>query len=317
MLTLKGMAMGIAEAIPGVSGGTLAFITGIYEELLWTIKSINPGNLKLILSDRAAFWKAINGPFLLWLLFGMAGGLILGVLVISHMLETNKEILWALFFGLVLASAVLLGKDVEWDRKSILMAVVGAAFAYAVTMFSPVTGSTNPVYLFLSGMLAVSALMLPGVSGSFILLLLGLYDSIINGLKAIIAEQDFSALGTLVFFGLGVLIGLFTFAKVLSWLFAKFRNPTMAVMIGILIGSLNKLWPWKLIETAMDKTTGNVETIGSTILPTHTEWKILTETNLLPMTYQNYTDPKLLLCIVALVLGAFLVLMLSRLDSRA
>jgi len=315
-LILKGAAMGIAEAIPGVSGGTLAFITGIYEELLQTIKSITPANLKLVLTDRKAFWKAINGSFLLMLLIGMVGGIVVGVLVISHMLENSKEILWSLFFGLVAASAIYLGRDVKWDIKNIGLAIIGAVITYFITMISPVEGSDNPLYIFFAGAIAISALMLPGISGSFILLILGLYDKIINGLKALISEQDFSQLLTLIIFGLGVLTGLFTFARLLSWLFKKYHNPTMALMIGVLIGSLNKLWPWKKILTAMDKSSGKISEINNTILPDADNWKILTETNLMPGDYSIFSSPQTLACIIALAIGAGIVGLLSTLDKR-
>ncbi|MFT6808992.1 MAG: putative membrane protein [Saprospiraceae bacterium] len=315
-LILKGAAMGIAEAIPGVSGGTLAFITGIYEELLETIKGITPQNLKLIFSDRKAFWKAINGPFLIMLLVGMGGGLIFGVLVISHLLETQKEILWAMFFGLVLASAFFLGKDLKWRASSVLLAILGCVLSYLVTTFVPVSGSTNPIYLFLSGCLAVSALMLPGISGSFILLILGLYDIVINSLKALITEQDLSGLGTLFIFGLGVLTGLFTFARVLTWLFKRFKNGTMAVMIGILLGSLNKLWPWKRIDTAYNKETGGGMEINSIALPDTEVFKIISESNLMPTAYSEMGDAKLLGVIAAFIVGLMIVALLFRYGKK-
>jgi len=315
-LILKGAAMGIAEAIPGVSGGTLAFITGIYEELLETIKGITPQNLKLIFTDRKAFWKAVNGPFLLMLLIGMGGGLIFGVLVISHLLETQKEILWALFFGLVLASAYFLGKDVKWGSQAIILAVLGGILSYIITTFAPVSGSTHPVYLFLSGCIAVSALMLPGISGSFILLILGLYDVVINTLKALISEQDLSGFGTLFIFGLGVLTGLFTFARVLSWLFKKYSNGTMAVMIGILIGSLNKLWPWKRIDTAFNKETGEISEINNIMLPDRELYKIVTESNLMPNVYANMGDNKLISVVLAFIVGMIIVALLFRFSNK-
>ena len=315
-LLLKGMAMGIAEAIPGVSGGTLAFITGIYEELLNTIKSITPTNLKLIFTDRRAFWSAINGKFLFFLFAGIMLGIILGVLVISHMLETNKEVLWSLFFGLVLASAIYLGKDVKWNISSIALALIGMLITFIITTFAPIDGSDNPIYLFFAGSIAVSALMLPGISGSFILLLLGLYDKVINGLKLLITEQDWSQLFTLVVFGLGVLTGLFTFARLLSWLFKKYHNHTMALMIGILIGSLNKLWPWKKILEAMNKKSGEISIINDTRLEDADSWKILSETNLMPTEYALYASPQLLFCCVAFIIGAISVWALSRLDNR-
>lgn len=316
-LALKGAAMGIAEAIPGVSGGTLAFITGIYEELLRTINAINLQNIKLLFSDPRKFWLVINGHFLLWLLVGMGGGLVFGVLVISHLLVSQKEALWGLFFGLVLASAYFLSKDVRWHSKSILLALGGALLSYLITTLAPVSGSDNPIYLFLSGCIAVSALMLPGISGSFILLILGLYDLVINTLKGVITEQDWGGLGLLLVFGLGILTGLFTFARLLSWLFKRYYNATMAIMIGILIGSLNKLWPWKKILVAFNKETGVFQSVDSISLSDLENFKVVTETNLLPTQYAAYGDNKLWLVMGACAAGITLVTLLFWLNKSA
>ena len=313
-LMLKGAAMGIAEAIPGVSGGTIAFITGIYEELLDTIKGIQPANLKLIFSDRKAFWKAINGPFLIWLLLGMGAGLVFGVLVISHLLETQKEILWGLFFGLVLGAAIYLGKGVKWNWQAILALIIGTIASYLVTTLIPSTGSDHPLYLFLSGAIAISALMLPGISGSFLLLILGLYAKIVETLKAVLTEFDFSGIGTLMIFGAGVLVGLFTFARVLSWLFKSYRNTTMATMIGILIGSLNKLWPWKKITAVYAKLTDSIEFFDGIALVDGENYKVLSESNLLPSQYATYADPKLIWVSLAVVIGFIAVIGASRLS---
>ncbi len=309
--------MGIAEAIPGVSGGTLAFITGIYEELLDTIKRITPGNIRLIFKDVVLFWRAINGVFLLWLLVGMGVGLVVGVFVISHLLETEKEILWALFFGLVLASAYYLGRSVRWSGSTIAWGVLGAILSYSITTFAPVSGNEHPLYLFISGCLAVSALMLPGISGSFILLLLGLYDVVIHALKDLISNQDMSGLTTLVIFGLGVMTGLFTFARLLSWLFKSYHNRTMALMIGILIGSLNKLWPWKKIVTVYNKDTGLIESANNTIrLPDVELYKIVSEVNLSPREYGLLGDVKLLGVILAFMGGVLIVSLLFRYSAK-
>lgn len=314
-LLLKGAAMGVAEAIPGVSGGTIAFITGIYEELLDTIKGIQPSNLKLIFSDRKEFWKAVNGPFLLWLFLGMGAGLVVGVLVISHLLETQKEILWGLFFGLVLGAAIYLGKGVKWNWQAIVALIVGTLGSYLVTTLVPSSGSDHPLYLFFSGAIAISALMLPGISGSFLLLMLGLYAKIINTVKAVLTEFDFSGLGTLMIFGSGVLVGLFTFARVLSWLFKNYRNTTMGAMIGILIGSLNKLWPWKKITAVYAKLTDSIESFDGIALVDGENYKVLSEANLLPSQYASYSDPKLLLVSLALIIGFLAVIGASRLGS--
>ena len=315
-LALKGAAMGIAEAIPGVSGGTIAFITGIYQELLETIKGITPSSLGLIFKDRKAFWAAINGKFLLWLLIGMAAGLITGILVISHLLEHHQILLWAFFFGLVVASAAYLARDVKWSLTSIIGAVIGGVLAYIITNLAPSAGSENPFYLFFSGCLAISALMLPGVSGSFVLLLLGLYDQIINGLKAIISDQDFSQLMPIGIFAAGAFVGLFSFARILSYLFKKYPNNTMATMIGVLIGSLGKLWPWKKITSVYNKVTGETTSIEAVKLPDNETFKILSETNLLPQQYGVYEDPRTLIACICLIGGIAVVFLLSKVAKQ-
>ncbi len=315
-LALKGAAMGVAEAIPGVSGGTIAFITGIYQELLETIKGITPATLRLILTDRKAFWQAINGKFLLWLLLGMGAGLVTGILVISHLLENHQILLWGFFFGLVIASAAYLAKDVKWSLISIIGAVIGGVFAYFITNLAPSAGSENPLYLFLSGCLAISALMLPGVSGSFVLLLLGLYDQIINGLKAIITDQDFSQLMPIGIFAAGAFVGLFSFARMLSYLFKKYPNNTMATMIGVLIGSLGKLWPWKKITSVYNKVTGETSALEAVKLPDNETFKILSETNLLPQQFATYDDPRTLVACFCLFAGIAVVYMLSKVAKQ-
>jgi len=203
-LLLKGAAMGIAEAIPGVSGGTIAFITGIYEELLRTIKSFTPSGLLQLFKDPRAGWQTLNGTFLFWLLLGMAAGIVVGVFGISHLIEHHQILLWAFFFGLVLASAAYFAIDINWNLYYTILAIAGATLAYGMTQFLPAQGSENPLYLIMSGILAISALMLPGLSGSFILLLLGLYQTVIGGVKGILSG-DLSKLSVVGFFSVGAL----------------------------------------------------------------------------------------------------------------
>lgn len=314
-LILKGMAMGIAEAIPGVSGGTIAFITGIYEELLSTIKSFTPTNLFLAVKDIKRFWIVINGQFLLWLLSGMVIGLLFGILVISHLLESHQILLWAFFFGLVLASAIYLARGITWDIQSVMSAIIGAVVAYFISQLTPSSGSDNPIYLFLSGCIAISALMLPGLSGSFMLLLLGLYDQIINGIKGIISDHDFSQLLPIGIFAAGALTGLFSFARVLSFLFKKYPHTTMATMIGVLIGSLTKLWPWKRINTVYDKITSKSLEMAGVVLPDAERYKILSETNLMPGAYSEYGDPRTLAVAACFIGGLMIVGLISRMSK--
>ncbi len=311
-LVLKGMAMGMAEAIPGVSGGTIAFITGIYEELLLTIKSVSPANLRLLIRDPAEAWKRMNGKFLIWLIAGMALGLVFGVLVLGRLLITDKELLWAFFFGIVLASAIYFAKIQRWGFPAVLLAILGLVLSYWITHINPGTGSDNLFYIFGAGVVAISALMLPGISGSFILLLLGLYETIILSLKAILSDfylgENVVVLGT---FGLGALVGLFSFARILSYLFKNFHDLTMAFMVGILTGSLNKLWPWKIILTAFNKETGQIESIDGVLLPGDA-YKIVAEQNVVPSIYAEFTDPRLTAIVVCFALGLLLIYLMAR-----
>jgi putative membrane protein len=315
-LILKGFVMGIAEAIPGVSGGTIAFIAGIYEELIETIKSFTPANIKLIFTNPKGFWQAINGPFLMNLLLGMGGGLVFGVFVISHLLETQGILLWSFFFGLVLASAIYLARGVKWSMPAIILLLVGTGISYIITTLSPSSGSDNPLYLFLAGSIAISALMLPGISGSFMLLLFGLYHTIIFTVKDLLSGHlSTGHLVTLGSFALGALFGLFSFARVLSYLFKHYAAWTMAFLIGILLGSLNKLWPWKLITNALNKETALIESIGDIRLPDTEAYKILTESNILPNKFASYSDPMLMGAIVFFILGMGIVALIDRLDA--
>lgn len=307
--------MGVAEAIPGVSGGTIAFITGIYEELLSTIKSFTPTNIKLAFSNPKAFWVSINGPFLVMLFLGMAFGLSIGVIVISSLLETHKPLLWAVFFGIVVASVIFMGRDVKWNAKAIALGVLFALVSYGLTLLNPAQGSNQLLYVFMAGCIAISALMLPGISGSFMLLLLGLYDAIIHAVKNMITTLSFGEdFWMILVFSLGLIVGLFSFARVLSFLFRDYHNLTMASMIGVLLGSLNKLWPYKEINTAFDKETGLIESVHQVRLTDPDRYKVVTESNLTPGEYAMFESPQTLIVILLATAGFVLVWWMMRHD---
>lgn len=255
-LILKGAAMGIAETIPGVSGGTIAFITGIYERLLESISSFLPAIPLLRKDGLGAFWNKIDGNFLLRLFAGMVLGILVGVFGMSYLLENFPLPVWGFFFGLIAASAIYIGRKVEgWGLPTILALLVTAALAYWVTIATPAQGSDGLLYIFACGVIAISALMLPGLSGSFMLLLLGMYQYILHETlkEGILEQHDPGAVVTLGIFGLGCLVGVFTFAKVLSWLFDHHRDLTMAGLTGFMLGSLNKVWPWQqVMETRIN-----------------------------------------------------------------
>lgn len=237
---LKGMAMGIAEVIPGVSGGTIAFITGIYERFIHAIKSVDFSLVRTFKAEGlAGVWKAVDGNFLAALLGGMATSILLFVKVVTWLIEHFPLLVWAFFFGLIVASALFVGRQIErWNAGSIAAIVLGAAFAYGITVAAPASGSEQLIYIFLVGIVAISAMLLPGLSGSFILLLLGMYSVVWGGIKDL-------NLVIIAAFGAGCLIGVLTFARVLSWAFKHQRNTTLAVLTGFMIGSLNRVWPWQ------------------------------------------------------------------------
>jgi putative membrane protein len=240
MLALKGMAMGAADVVPGVSGGTIAFIVGIYDELINSIKSINAHSLKLLFTGKIpSFWKAINGNFLFSILLGIGISVFSLAELITWLLVTHPIMVWAFFFGLVLASTWFVSKDIkEWNVKTVASFIVGAAVAYYITVATPTETPSNLLFIFLCGVIAICAMILPGISGSFILVLLGKYFYIMDAVKGLKFE-------VLLVFAAGALIGITSFSRVLSFALVRFRNSTLALLTGFMLGSLNKVWPWK------------------------------------------------------------------------
>ena len=243
VLTLKGMAMGAADVVPGVSGGTIAFIAGIYDELINSIKSINMHSLKLLFTGNlAGFWKAVNGNFLFALLLGIAISVFSLAKLITYLLVNEPVLEWSFFFGLVLASTWFVSKDIKgWNWKTVAGFVVGAAVAYYITVATPAETSTNLMFIFLCGAIAICAMILPGISGSFILVLLGKYFYVMEAVKTL----DLVVLGV---FAFGAALGITSFSRVLSYALRNFRNITLSVLSGFMLGSLNKVWPWKEVE---------------------------------------------------------------------
>lgn len=299
LLFLKGMGMGAADVVPGVSGGTIAFITGIYEELIASIKSVNIEALKLVLRFRfSAFWKSVNGNFLL----AVFAGILLSVFSLARLLkwlmDNHPVMIWAFFFGLILASAIIVTRKIkDWNTARIAGLLAGTIMMFFITRFSPAQTSDAYWYVFLAGAIAICAMILPGISGAFILLILGKYRFILE------AVSDFD-ISVLLIFGLGIITGLLSFANLLSWLFRKFHDLTIAVLAGFIIGSLNKIWPWK-------------ETISS-IINTHGETVPLVQRNVLPSTYQEITgqDPFLLQSLLLMAAAFILVIVLDRLGRK-
>lgn len=317
-LSLKGMAMGMAEVVPGVSGGTIAFITGIYEELIDTIKSVDGTFLKLFFTGKwkQAFVK-VNGIFLLFLLIGMVAGIIVSLFLVTYLLEHHGEALWGFFFGLIIASGIYIGKKVSnWSGKTIALLVIGTLISYAITIITPAGGTESLPFVFLSGAIAISALILPGISGSFILLLLGMYGVIIPHIKSLLSSPSSKSLLIAVVFGLGCLTGLALFSRVLSYAFKEYKDATLAILTGFMIGSLNKIWPWRNITSWLDKESYEVFNVGANTISEFDgkEIKILTEQNVLPAAYDG--SPNTILVVAAMIAGLILIYLLSRIETQ-
>lgn len=290
-LFLKGMAMGAADVVPGVSGGTIAFITGIYEELIKSIKSISSEALPALFKEGIKpAWKAANGNFLVVLLLGIAVSVLSLAKGITHLLETQPVLLWSFFFGLIIASAWIIGRTVErWNPAAILAGLAGVAVAYYITIATPAQTSEQYWFIFLSGALAICAMILPGISGSFILLLLGKYKFILESLSNLKVD-------VILVFLAGCAVGLLSFARLLSWMFDRYKNLTIAVLTGFMVGSLNKVWPWK--ETT------------STTTDRHGEIIPLTQESISPFAFEG--DPQLVWAIVSAIAGFAIIWVLER-----
>jgi len=290
-LFLKGMAMGAADVVPGVSGGTIAFITGIYQELIDSIKNVNAEALrKLFKEGIASAWSHINGNFLIVLFAGIITSIVSLAKGISYLLETYPILVWSFFFGLIVASAVLISKSIEkWNVGTLLGLIIGIIIAYYITVASPAQTSEAYWFVFLSGALAICAMILPGISGSFILLLLGKYKFILGAVSEL-------KIGVILTFIAGCFVGLLTFARLLSYMFKHAHQLTIALLTGFMMGSLNKVWPWKeTLETTIDR---------------HGEVIPLVEESVMPYNFQG--EPNVIAAIILAVLGFVLIWILEK-----
>ncbi|BDD00129.1 DUF368 domain-containing protein [Persicobacter psychrovividus] len=297
-LFLKGVAMGAADVVPGVSGGTIAFITGIYETLINSIKSVNATALKLLFSFQLkAFWEYINGTFLLILFAGIATSVLSLAKLITYLLEHHPIPIWSCFFGLIIISAILVGKQIrKWSVPVLLTGIAGIAIAYFVTVATPTSTPENYGFIFLSGAIAICAMILPGISGSFLLLILGKYAFILNAIKNL-------QLDVIAVFGAGCVLGLALFSRFISWLLSKYHDLAVALLSGFMIGSLNKVWPWKEVL--------------STRINSHGEEVALITKNILPSTYGQHANPQTLVAIICIVGAIALVFGLDYFASRS
>lgn len=290
ILALKGMGMGAADVVPGVSGGTIAFIVGIYEELINSIKSINVANLRLLLTGQfRAGWQAINANFLLAIVMGICISVFSLAKIITYLLINQSILVWSFFFGLVLASTWFVAKEIkQWQAKTLLSFVIGAILAFYITIATPAETPTHPLFIFLCGAIAICAMILPGISGSFILVLLGKYFYIMDAVKSL-------RLSVLLVFVAGAAIGITTFSRLLSYALRRFHDATIALLSGFMLGSLNKVWPWKeTIETYTDS---------------HGNLKPLIEQNIAP-------NAQLVEAVGLMIVGFLMVYALEKLSSH-
>ena len=267
ILYFKGVAMGAADIVPGVSGGTIALITGIYEELITTIKNINLDLFKsFFASGFKKFWNELNGKFLITLLLGIFTSVILLAQVIVFLLENHEYKLWGFFFGLIVASAVLILKDIQSFNINLAFWVfVGIIAAGAISISNSTNIPNTDVYVFFTGSIAITAMILPGISGSFILLLLSKYEFIINAIK------DFE-LRVIIVFASGCIFGLIIFSRFLHYLFQNYKNKLLSLLSGFLIGSLIKIWPFRqIIETRLNSDGVEEAVVTQPIIPDLTE----------------------------------------------
>lgn len=278
--------MGAADVIPGVSGGTIAFISGIYEELINSIKSVDLEALKLLLRfDIKALWKKVNGSFLLAVLSGVVISILSLAKVMAYLLKSHPIMVWSFFFGLIIASAILVFKEIKrFNPLSAISILVGTIVAYYITVASPAQTPTDWWFIMLCGAVAICAMILPGISGSFILLLMGKYLYILNALSSM-------ELVTISLFIAGAAIGIVSFSHILSWLLKNFHTATVSLLTGFMVGSLNKIWPWKeVVETTLNS---------------HGETIPLVEHNVLPAQYELLTGESsmLVMAIVMAIVG--------------
>lgn len=237
---LKGLAMGCADVIPGVSGGTIAFITGIYTELLASIKSVDIKALKTLFKEGPkAAWQQINGTFLISLLAGILTAILTLAKVIHYLMDNHAVLLWSFFFGLILASSIHMGKQiVRWNATNIIALLLGVLCAAFISIASPTSVEESYLNIFLGGSIAICAMILPGISGSFILLLMGLYAPVLAAVKNF--QFDIMAV-----FAVGAVLGLIVFSRLLSWLLAHYKDAMFSLLTGFMTGALIKVWPWK------------------------------------------------------------------------
>jgi len=294
---VKGLAMGAADVVPGVSGGTIAFITGIYEELINSLSKINLSALKILKNEGVkSAWKYINGNFFVALFLGVFISVFSLAKFVTYLLDAHPVLLWSFFFGLVIASFILVAKTIEkWNGYAAVSLIIGALVAGYISSLTATASGDDLWYIFISGAIAICAMILPGISGAFILVLLGSYHSIMTGIKTLDIK-------VILVFLVGCIVGLLSFSKLLNYLFTHFKQIVLAVLSGFLLGSLIKIWPWK-------------NSIGSEPIIIHSDGREeFMMANTLPNNFNG--DPMMLKSVLFALLGLLLVLLIDWLGNR-
>ncbi|WP_136467233.1 DUF368 domain-containing protein [Flagellimonas onchidii] len=294
LITLKGIAMGAADAVPGVSGGTIALVSGIYEELVGTISNINIDLFKLLLKGKIKeFWQNANGNFVLALGIGILVSYVSFMKLAKYLLEHHPILIWSFFLGLIIASIWYMAKQIQkWTPTLVLFLIIGIGIGYFLTTLPTAEANDNLAYFFFCAAIAICAMILPGISGTFILILLGAYST----LSTAVAEFDIKKL--LVFVS-GAVIGLLSFSKVLKWLLNKYHFQTFAVLTGLIIGSINQVWPWKKVL--------QTKTFGEKTV-------VIDDVNVWPSAFEG--DNQLILAIILALIGFSLIFILERIASK-
>ncbi|MAT89127.1 MAG: DUF368 domain-containing protein [Flavobacteriaceae bacterium] len=305
VVTAKGLAMGAADVVPGVSGGTIAFISGIYEELIETLHKLDLGFFKIWKHHGfKTAWRAYNLPFLTALFSGVLISILSLAKLISWLLANHPILVWAFFFGLIIASILFVGKQVKkWNIITGIALLVAVVASYLITISEPIGSPDSMWFLFFAGFIAIIAMILPGISGSFILLLLGAYTGVIETLSNLIEGalalnwgQFSDAALRMMIFGVGAVVGLKLFSRVLNWMFLHHKNLILAILTGFMVGALNKIWPWKeVLEYRLNHEGEEVPFLEKSIWPT-----------------QYPEDPQLLAAIALMVIGFFSIYLLER-----
>lgn len=296
---LRGIAMGAADIVPGVSGGTIAFITGIYFRLLEAINAIPVAVFRQLFRGQfRSFWNAVDGTFLVCLLAGILASIATLASAISYLLVAYPILIWSFFFGLIVASVWHVGRQVRHYKAALLMPLLlGIAIAWWITTLSASEVSPSALAFFGAGALAICAMILPGISGSFILVIIGMYAPVLAAIKSL-------EVGILLLFMAGCVVGLLSIARLITWAFHHFHDLVLALLTGFMIGALNKVWPWK--ETLSWRTNSAGERVP------------LNEASILPWTFaeQAGQDPKVLFAVLMALAGFGLVLLVEWIGSR-